>query len=132
MQNGVLNAPHILIHGEPAIHLIFGKDSLIIAGITKPEKIPRGTDKGVHRVRFSAGIGTTAGAFHVHPVFHLSQWGSPPATQLYFCRQDHWQVRIRHGHNATVRAMNHRNWGSPVPLPRDQPIPQAIVDLPFA
>src|SRR5690606_28989241 len=52
--------------------------------------------------------------------------------EFHVVRQFNRQVFFRHGHDAAVVAVDYRYRGSPVALPRHQPVPEPVIDPGFA
>ena len=64
--------------------------------------------------------------------FTLRERRNRPLFKPDVLRQLHGQFFFRHQHHAAFWAMDDRNRRAPVPLAGNEPIAQAIIDLPFS
>ena len=69
MQDRVLDAADVLIDGRPVVHLVAVKGTLRVLRIRIAVVVPRGADKGVHRIRLTRRITAARGTFTVEEVF---------------------------------------------------------------
>ncbi len=132
VQNGVLDAPDVLVHGHPVgdpirVQRPFFK---IWAGV--PVKVPGGLHKGVHGIRLPAGPAPAARAGGLVERGLERKGGSPMAAHLHIHGKPDRQRIFRDGHRAALIAVNDGDRGTPVPLPGDVPVPEAIVHRPVA
>ena len=86
MENGVLNATHVLLHWKPAVDGVFAERPFCVVWIGKTQVVPGGAHEGVHRVRFPFGRFAAGGTRHVHPVLVLRQWRTSPAGEIDVAR----------------------------------------------
>ena len=121
----MLDAAHVLVHGQPGIHRIPAERQLVVGGVAVAQEVPAGAHEGVHGVRFAPGRFAAAGASHLHPALQLGQRGGPLAGEGHIPRQLNRQLFRRHGHGATAVAVDHGDRTAPVALTGDQPIAQA-------
>ena len=89
MQDGVLNAAHVLVHRQPAIDSFAAKGQLDVAGVTEAQEIPAGTHEGVHGVGLAPGRFAAAGTRHLHPGIELGQGRSALAAEGHIPGQLH-------------------------------------------
>ena len=127
VQDGVLNATHVLVHGQPAIHGLAAKWQRGVFGIAVAKEIPAGTHKCVHGVRLPLRRGTATGANNRNPVLELGQGRGPLTAEGHVAGQLHGELVFWNRNHAAARAMDHRDGAAPVALPGNQPIPQAVL-----
>ena len=121
---------HVLIHGHPPAGLVRIERTVVLARVEVPQEVPRRVDEGVHRVRVAPGRGTAPRASHHSPALRRTQRRSTLGLEVqpFAARQAHGQVRQRHRHLATGRAVDDGDRRAPVALAGDQPVPQPVGD----
>ncbi len=94
--------------------------------------VPRRAHEGVHGVRFAGGWSATPGTGRVQkPLVELER-ALARRPELGILGQKDRQVLVGHGHYAAVITVNDGNRRAPHPLPADEPVVQAVVDLELA
>ena len=123
VQNGVLNAADVLIHGHPVVGAL-GHHLVGVGRVAIAHEIPRRIDKGVH------GVGFAARGFAAHRTHHTRveafvfvQWIARTIGDAIL-RQHHGQIFFRHGHGAVFIAMDDGNRRAPIALTADAPVTQ--------
>ena len=133
MQHGVLNATHVLVHGQPIIGIGQVPGLIGVAGVGVAQVVPGRADEGVHGVRLAPGALVPAlRAGGVHEGLVVGQGRAAGASELHVFWQQHWQLLFRYRHLPALRAVDDGDGGAPVALAADQPVAQAVVDLPPA
>ena len=123
VQNGVLNAANVLVHGHPVVstfsHHLVGMGRVAIA-----HEVPRRINKGVH------GVGLAAPRFAAYRTHHASMKAFVFVKRIArpignaIKRQNHRQIFFRHGHRAVFIAMNDGDGCTPIALTADTPVTQ--------
>ncbi|KAF5028666.1 hypothetical protein DSECCO2_656680 [anaerobic digester metagenome] len=128
MQDGVLHAADVLVHGHPVLERGGVECAVILAGAGVAREIPRGLHEGVHGVGFAAGLAPALGAGAFREFGGVGQGRAAILVGAHFQRQQHGQVLVLFGHHAAGIAVHHGNGCAPVTLARDVPVAQAVVD----
>src|SRR5205085_12170735 len=124
MQYGMLDAADILVDRHPVRHLV-GLESLVRARRAEAQEIPRRFEEGVERVGLALRLAAAARAVDVLPGRMMGQ-RIARLVEADIVRQGHRQRAFRHRNDAAIRAVDHRNGTTPIALPRDPPVAQAI------
>ena len=123
VQNGMLNAANVLVHGHPVVSTL-GHHLVGIGRVAIAHKVPRRIDKRVH------GVGLAAPRFAAHRTHHASMKAFVFVKRIArpignaIKRQNHWQIFFGHGHSAVFIAMDDGNRCAPVALTADAPVTQ--------
>ena len=130
VQDRVLHPADILVHVHPVIGVgrVGGRGRV---GRGEAGKIPRGIDKGVHRVRLAPGRAAAAWAGRVAPG-RVAVQRVARHVERHVERQEDRQVRLGLGHDPACLAVQHRDRAAPVALARDAPVAQAEAGDAFA
>ncbi len=123
MENGMLNAPDVLVHRHPVGHAFIDHG---LAGIRAAvaHVVPTRVDEGVHGVGLAPRLGPACGAGHLEEGLAGLQ-GVAAAIRHKVIWQHHGQVCLGHWYLAAVGAVNDGNGCAPVALTRDAPVTQS-------
>ena len=122
----VFNATAVKVDVHPMVGHRLGKGFLVVQGVGVAQEIPRRIDERVHRIRFSFSWSTATWTVHVQEGFGGGQ--RVALTEDHVARQFDRKVLLGNGDGSAFPAMNHRNRGPPVPLPRNEPRSNLPVD----
>ena len=122
MQDGVLDAAHVLVDGHPVAGRRTAEGALGEARGGEAEEIPRRIHERVHRVRLATRRFTRGRRDAVREPFVARQGVAALARELHIARVRDRQVVLRHEGDAAVVLVYHRDRHAPVPLPTDEPI----------
>src|SRR6266851_5258763 len=86
-----------------------------------PQEVPGRVDEGIHRVRLAARFPPALRTFGAPEVRIVGE-------RLVLPWQQNGKLFPRHGNDPVHIAVDDRNRTAPVPLPRDEPIPKAVLD----
>ena len=125
MQNRVLDAADVLVHGQPVIHRL-AIEGLGIGNGSEAGEIPRRFEEGIEGIRFPAGRLAARRAIHILPGGMVVEWIAGQV-QVHVFGQDHRQILFRHRHQPAVLTVNDRNGAAPIPLPGNAPVAQPVV-----
>ena len=126
MHHGVFGAAGVLAHGHPFGGGLRLKGAVLIPGRAVAQHIPGRIHKGVHGVGFPASGAAAPGAAGIHEGVVDGQGRFAGGAELGVRRQQHGQFRFGRRLHAAVVAVHHRNRGSPVALPGNQPVAQPV------
>ena len=132
VQDGVLDAADVLVDRHPVGRRRLVDGRLDVPGVAEALEVPGRVDEGVHGVGLALGRAAAPGAGGVQEALVVSQWRLAGRTELDVVGQQDRQLILGHRDDAVVRAVHHRDGAAPVPLAREQPVPQAVVDLALA
>ena len=124
VQDGVFNAAHILVHGQPVVGGCRVQHGLVVLRAAVTGVVPAGLHEGVEGVGFAQGGLTVKGG--LGPL-RVGLDGAFHAVHLYLGGQHHRQLVFLCGVQFTVFGFHHGNGGAPVTLPGDTPVAQAII-----
>ena len=125
VQDRVLDAARVLIHGHPVVHQLRVERLRLVVRAGVAQEVPGRVDEGVH------GVGLA-------PSFLPSDrtGGSVPIRLLgkrfVIGGQRDRQLLQRHRDDAVSRAVDDRDGRAPISLARDQPVAQTVLDRPLA
>ena len=125
VQDGVLDAADVVVHGHPAVGGLAGERQLIVVWVRVADVVPAGAREGVHGVGLAARGATALGTGALVEVLVLGK--RLAGTQVQVLGQRDGQVLLRHGHDAALRAMDGRDGVTPVALTGDEPVAQAVL-----
>ena len=100
--------------------------------VGEPQEVPGRVHEGVHRVGLAGGRAAAHRAGGVAEIRVGGQRRLAGGQELDVVRGEHGQLVVGDGHDAVVGAVDDGDRAAPEPLARDQPVPQAVVDLPDA
>ncbi len=130
---GVLDAADVLVNRQPLIRFGLAERQLVVPRVGVAQVIPRRVHERVHRVRVAPRRPAAFRAGRVDERLHaLEHRLTLGLVVLHVFRQQHRQLVFGHRHDAALRTVNHRNRCAPVPLARDQPVLQTVIDHPPA
>ena len=129
VQNRVLHAAAVEIDRHPVRRLHRVERRFLVHRIAEAEEVPRRIDERVHRVGFTPRRPAARGALDVDEFGHLGERRVAAACEGGHLRQRDWQLVVRHRHHAILVAIDHGNRRAPVPLARDAPVLEPILDL---
>ena len=92
------------------------------------QEVPGGVDERVHRVCLARALLAALRARRVQPLRIRGERRHALRPVVLDLRQQHRQLVFRHGDDAAIVAVDDRDRGAPVPLPREAPVTQAIRD----
>ncbi|GBD30530.1 hypothetical protein HRbin32_01638 [bacterium HR32] len=128
----MLGPARVLVHGAPVVHLLDVEGALIVVRGDVPVLVPGGVHEGIHGVRLPLGLPTAPGAPGPTEPLVVLQGGLSRGHEVHVLGQQDRQVLVRHGHRPAPVAVHDGDGGTPVPLPADEPVPQAVVHRPPA
>ena len=124
VQDRVLDAADILVDGQPVIGRSSRSSGSLRMRRAEAGEIPGAVDESVAGVGFARGRAAAAWALDVLPV-RMPVERVARLVEGDIGWQPHRQILVRHGHDAALRAMDHRDRAAPIALARDAPIAQA-------
>src|SRR5258706_9499295 len=121
MQDGVGDAADVLIDGKPIGNFRRVEGSLVVLRIAVAIEIPRGIDKGVHRVRLAARGTAAFRADGVHEFGSGGERGATFARERDIFGKYYGEILVWDGHNSVFGAVDDRDGGAPITLTGDAP-----------
>ena len=118
----MLNTTNIMIHGRPIIDIAIDHRFGIVCR-SKSRVVPRGIYERVKGIGFSSSLATTFRAINRQKRFHLYQ-RRLDALKFNFGGQNNRKIFLWDRYDSTVIAMNHGYRATPIPLPRNSPVPK--------
>ncbi len=130
VQDGVLNAAHVLRHGHPAVDGFGIERALGVVRRAVAVEVPRGVDEGVHRIGVTLGRGATLGTCHVDPLGCGRERRGALRRQLFTAhvRELDGELIVGDRDFPTLVTVDDRDRAAPEALAREQPIAQAVLD----
>ena len=128
VQNGVLDAANVQIHGQPILGALVQHGTGIGAGITG--KIPTGLHKGVKGV--GVALCRLSLAIQGGNEFLVLFQRTARTVEFGVFRQNHRQLILGHCLDRAVGLVDRRNRAAPVTLTANAPIAQAVIGCHFA
>ena len=125
VQNRVLDPSDILVHIHPVGHIGHIRRRLR-PRTGEPRVIPGRIDEGIHCVGLALRRLPAGRARHIAPG-RMPVQGIARHVETHIVRQLNRQVLLFLRHHAARRAMHHRDRTAPIALPRQSPVPQAII-----
>src|SRR5215510_998470 len=116
MQNRVLDSAAVEIDRQPVLHHLRVERLSIVAWIGEAIEVPRRVDERIHRVGLSTRGAATLRTLHVDELGYLRQGRVAASGELSNLWELHWQLAVRHRHDAVFLAVDHRDRRAPVPL----------------
>ena len=129
VQYGVLGAADVQVHRHPVFLFLGVPGGLVVLGIEIAEVIPARSGPLRHRVGLAPICLRVA-----HPLLRLAQGGLGLAGRLEILElgQPDGQLRLWNRVRLVVLVENDRKWLAPVPLSREQPVAELVVDRALA
>ncbi len=127
----MLHAAVVPVDRHPVLQRLFAGQRIGVVRVGIAQKIPRRTGPLGHRVRLAPGRAAAARAGRVDPLRHVGQGrlavvGQRVGTDV---RQPQRELVFRHRDIAAFRAADDGDRLAPVPLAREDPVAQLVVDL---
>lgn len=104
--------------------LLLREHFLPVLRVDVSHEVPRAIHESVHSVGLPARGPTALRARRVHPIAGVYQGQTLVAQSSVQFGKHHGKLVSGHGLTAALVAVDHRYRRAPVPLPRDQPVPQ--------
>ena len=132
VEHGVLVAADVGGHGAPLPHPGRVERPVIEVGAGVAQVVPGRVEEGVGHVGLAPGLRAAGGAGHEIPRRVACQWRDPAVVgpEVFQIRQQHRELVFGHRHRPARLAVDHRDRWTPVPLARDAPVIEAVLDLP--
>ncbi len=130
VEHRVLVSPDVRAHREPPLGDLFLEGAIVEVGGRVAEEVPATVQERVGDVGLPACRLPALGAGDLVPLLHPGQGGDSRIVGLEVLdtRQDYRKVLLRDRHGTAAVAVDHRDRGTPVPLPRDAPVVETEVD----
>src|SRR5690606_28043579 len=124
VEDGVLNAPHVLVHRQPVVGGGLVEHAVGKVGTGEAGVVPGGLHEGVEGV----GLPLQGLAVQFVPApCRVRLDGGVDAVHVHVLGQQHRQLVGGDGNLGTVAAVEHGDGGAPVALARDAPVAEAEV-----
>src|SRR5437868_6947458 len=130
MQHGVLVTADIRSHRQPLFGDVLLERHVIVTDARIAEEVPGVIEEVVRHIGLAPAGLATLWARDAIPLFVTRQWRDTGIVRLevLYERQDYRQILLRHRYCPAVVTVDDRYRRTPVPLTRDAPIVQPVVD----
>ena len=132
MQDRVFDAADILVYRHPVARSLAIERSPIVVRRGKAQEVPRGVDKGIHRVGFAPGRAAAAGAGYFSELLAFGERRTAFPGKRHVSRKRNRQLILRHRNRPALLAIHNWNRRAPVTLARNPPVAKAIADRLFS
>src|SRR5207247_7171502 len=109
----------VLVDGPPAIDQLARERRAVIPGIAVAQEVPGGVDEGVHCVGLAPAGAAAGGTRHIEPLLVRGERRLTLRPVVLDLRQQNRQLVIRYRHDPAAPAVDDRDRGAPVALPRE-------------
>ena len=129
VEDGVLDTADVLVDRHPLGDGLVVERRVLVPRVAEPQEVPGRVDEGVHGVGLADRRTAAHRARRVQEALVVPERRLAGRQELDVVGRDDRQLVVGHRNGAVVGAVDDRDRAAPEPLPRQQPVAQAEVDL---